>query len=312
MVKFNQALYVKGSTTKFVDVERIPHQDNYDEFINHLVCPDENCDAKLVYIRTREGGHLKKPRGFEHREECAYADDSIKVVPATVYIEISGNISDDGITRRNKNMGKKFRDFLNPPKKVEEEEGSKKKKPRIKKKPAESGDGDVKTGIRIKYDPNSTTNKEEFEKAGTSTRESSFIPVFLHQISERDANKNLSTVGLIKEVVINKNQSSASIHVSFENTKAIFRLPQAFFNNSIRGLVKEQLFEFIGMLDKYVSDNPDSLYINTMCQTHRIDMEKIVLYIYDPDFPSFILASNPDREFGSLSILASVISTKAI
>jgi hypothetical protein len=112
MVKFSQALYSKEGESRFIEVKRIPHQNNYDDFVNHLFCPDENCDAKLIYVRTREGGYLKKPQGFEHKEECDYADDSIRVVPETVYIEINGNISDDGISRRNKNMGKKLRDFF--------------------------------------------------------------------------------------------------------------------------------------------------------------------------------------------------------
>jgi hypothetical protein len=312
MVKFSQALYSKEGESRFIEVKRILHQNNYDDFVNHLFCPDENCDAKLIYVRTREGGYLKKPQGFEHKEECDYADDSIRVVPETVYIEINGNISDDGISRRNKNMGKKLRDFLNPPEEKKVAKSDKKKTTRSKKDSDDPNSKDVKTGVRIKYDPNSIVSKEELDQNGTKTREPAFISVLLHQISERDSNKNLSTVGLIKNVVLNKEQSSASIQVVFENVKATIYLPQAFFSNSIRGLSKEQLFEYVEMLGKYIRTNPDSLYINTMCQTHKIDIENLALYVYDPDFPSFILASNTNREFRSLSVLASMISTNAI
>lgn len=312
MPKFQQALYQKNNETRLVNVERIPHEEDYEDFINHLYCPDENCDIKLVYARTRDGGYLKKIKGLEHDDSCVYADDEVRVVSETVYIERNGNVSSEGISRRNKNTGKKLRDFLNPPEEKEKEQPDKKKRKNIKKKPVVTEDGSNKIGIRIKYDPNSEVSKEELEQGGRKTREPAFITVLLHQISERDANKNLSTVGLIEEVMVNTELSTASINVSFENTQAIFQLPPAFFNNSIRGLVKDQLFEYLDILGNYIKRKPNSLYINTLCQTHRIDMDKLVLYIYDPDFPSFILSSNPDREFESLSTLVSMISTNAI
>lgn len=312
MVKFSQALYSKNSESRFVEVERIPHQNNYDDFVKHLFCPDENCDAKLIYARTRVGGYLKKQKGIEHNENCAYAYDKIRVVSETDYIEINGNLSGKGISRRNKNMSKRLRDYFNPPDETKVANSGKKKSTRSKKDSDDSNSKDVKPGVRIKYDPNSVVSKEEVEKNGLKIREPAFISVFIHQISERDSNKNLLTVGLIKDVVLNKEQSSATINVVFENVKATIYLPQAFFSNSIRGVTKEQLFGYIDVLGEYIRTNPDSLYISTLCQTHKIDIENIALYVYDPDFPSFIHAYKTNIENISLRVLASYIITKVI
>lgn len=310
MVKFNQALYVKEKESRFIAVETIQYQENYDDVINHLFCPDKNCDIKLSYARTREGGYLKKARGTEHSEQCIYVTGAVSEVSATYFIEMSGNLSNEGISRRKKNMGKKLKEFLNPPEKSEQKQSNNNRK-KTKPKKANS-DTEIEKAIKIKYDPNSVISKTDLQKSGVKTREPSFIPVLLHQVTERDSNKNLATVGIIEAIVLDREKSLADIHVTFNKTKAIFRLPPAFFSNSIRGVVKEQLLDYIEMLETYIQEKNKSIYINTMCQTHKIDINKIILYVYDPDFPSFSLVSNPDREFENLSSLAAAIVTKAI
>ncbi|MBC1935329.1 hypothetical protein HCA69_03060 [Listeria grandensis] len=312
MVKFSRALYSKNDDNRFVDVESIPHQANYNDFVNYLFCPDENCNTRLSYVRTREGGHLRKPRGFEHEEKCSYAEEFIKAVSSTIFIEQNGNLSNEGITRRKKDMIDKLMDFLEPQKKVASSDNKNKSTRKVQKIEDGSETGTKKTTISIKYDPESKVDKESLNEEGVTVREPPFSRVLLHQISEKDSYKNLSTIGVIERVEVDEIKELAKIFVSFSDINAVFELPPPFFNNSVRGISKLQLFEYVKILATYTNINKQSLYMNSMCQTNQIKNDNLILYVYDPDFPSFLLRSNVERVFRDFGALVAAITTKAI
>lgn len=102
----------------------------------------------------------------------------------------------------------------------------------------------------------------------------------------------------------------AEIEGSFEGQNVLFVLPEAFFRNNLRGLNVEQLIGYLKDIKGYIEDNPESLYIDTLCQSKEIDKNKLILYIPEPDFIGFLTSSN--IKFSTLTDVAIAISTRKI
>lgn len=292
-----------------LNVADIPYQENYNTVINHLYCPEENCGVALSYVRGRNGGYLKKHMKAKHSETCIYSDDETRIKAANTFIEIDSNLSEQGILRRKKRMVNILSNYLLPSQNIEEKKGNRNAKAAITTKVANHSGT---TMLRVKYDPESLIDKNSIGKHGRGVREPAFIPVLLHQISSRDAYKNLLTAGIIESIEIDKENNFANIVISFEKMKGTLHLPPSFFSNSIRGVSKEQLFDYLKLLANYNTDNPQTLYVISMCQTQTFNLGNVVLQVYDPDFLSFISKKIPGKVFKKLSNLVAAIDRKVI
>ncbi|MDP1249852.1 hypothetical protein Q6312_28230, partial [Klebsiella pneumoniae] len=79
---------------------------------------------------------------------------------------------------------------------------------------------------------------------------------------------------------------------------------------NLRGLNVEQLIGYLKDIKGYIEDNPESLYIDILCQSKEIDKNKLILYIPEPDFIGFLTSSN--IKFSILTDVAIAISTRKI
>ncbi|HFM7022537.1 TPA: hypothetical protein ACG9W6_000929, partial [Enterococcus faecium] len=77
-----------------------------------------------------------------------------------------------------------------------------------------------------------------------------------------------------------------------------------------RRLQVDQLIEYLSIIKNYVKKHPNYLFLTTMCQSRKLDMEDIILYILEPDFMSF--QTMDGRDFSTLTSVIAAISTKVI
>ncbi len=311
-MKFAQALYKKGEKLAIIEVEDIVNQDDFIDFIENLYCPEEGCNAKLVYNQKTVGSnYLSKHKSTEHDLNCDHHSDQTKNIRSSeFYVTQNGNLSLDGINRRKGNSLSKLEDYLNPPQLKDKKDSKTNVKPKPKVKTGGVEPGTVTT--KIVYDPNS-----EYDRSKAGVEEKVMEPPFyfrrLDHISTKDANKNLETFGLIKKITIDKEKTRAKIILELENKGVNFILPPDFFSGGNRSVMQFQLLEFVEMIKHYLEQSKRGLYLTTMCQSHAIkEDDKVTLYVYDPNFMSFQLADGDRRIFKTLDSLIAAISTNAI
>lgn len=315
IIKFPQALYKKNEELMVINVEEIVSRTDFVDCIEHLYCPELNCSAKLVYNQKTNGAdYLSKLQSAEHDLNCKHYDDETKKIRnSEFYVTQNVNLSTDGITRRKGNISINSENYLNPPLEDNKKErpNDSKSKPIVKKD--ENSEDNQRTPVkRIVYDTNSDFDKNKAEE-GVKVIEPPFYFRLLHHLSTKDANKNLETFGLIKEISLDKEKNRAEIILKLENKKVTFVLPPDFFSGGNRSTVQFQLLEFIEIIQEYVRKSQKEIYLMTMCQSQAItDNNSIILYIYDPSFMSFRLASGNNMILKNLNVLITAISTKAI
>ncbi len=310
-MKFEQALYMNGNESRIIQLRSIILEKNFEEVIANLYCPYDGCNARLVYNRRGDGNnYLSKRIGDSHVEGCEYDSEIISVKYTTVFLDENGRLSDKGILRRKMEAMNAFDNFIDPPK--EEARKPTNPNPRTRKKREnESRDKTLeeKTVKRIKYDPDAPTidvNRQD----NSSIREPSFLQRILNQISTKDAGKNLKTSAKLEKIVINESANRAQIYGRLKEQRVTFELPPSFFTSAVRRISSAQLMEFLKILNEYITSKDVDLYITTLCQSKEINIEKLTLFIYEPDFMSFHFVRG--QRFKTLSEVAIAITTKRI
>ncbi|WP_416451378.1 hypothetical protein [Lactococcus lactis] len=304
-IKFDEAQIVMGTENEIISLEDISKRPDLSEVIKNLYCPDENCDAKLTYNRRSVGAYLSKHKSYAHSLECQlYSEELKRQKDMTEYNEMPGRVSDLGIKRRKRGSSQLLRDFLNPQEKI----ASKPRKKKVTPKKVTDDSTVQKISIKVVYDSNGDVIKQDGEG---KVREPRFYNIFPHQITSIDSWKNIATGALITKVTVrDADNPYAEIEASFEGQNVLFVLPEAFFRNNLRGLNVEQLIGYLKDIKGYIEDNPESLYIDTLCQSKEIDKNKLILYIPEPDFIGFLTSSN--IKFSTLTDVAIAISTRKI
>lgn len=310
MRKFNEAVYRKDGIERVIPLEEIIKQADYEDTINHLFCPYEGCFAKLQYNqKSNDGDYLSKKIGYSHDEKCPLNEENISVRTISFIQEENGRLSNEGIDRRKNEAMDSLDDFFNPP----EPKEKKPYVPRKNKVEADEEDKDatieIKQGRKIKYDPEADIVRVDPESE-IRTLEPPFYKRNLHQITSNDKGKNLKTSAKIERVNINEKEQRAQIYGVFENVQVTFEITPTFFTNSRRGLVASELVGYLKILKNYVESSNKELYLTTLCQSHKIDPNDLILFIYEPDFMGFQFILG--RRFKTLTDVVIAIQTKAI
>lgn len=310
-MKFTQALYKNEEEITLMPVDEIIQQKNFTDIIENLYCPEPKCTAKLVYNRKSNGlNYLSKHKGFEHDEECFHYTDEIKQPNTSgFYIEMNGDLTSDGIERRKGDISEYLEKFLNPPKINPEEKTP--PKPRRGKDENDRPEDGTRSIIKKVYNPEKDLDDIPTDE-DIKIIEPSFFLRLLHQISRKDANKNLRTFGIIKKIEFNNDKTRANIFVEFEGRSATFVLPPDFFNGTSRDLAQAQLVEFIGIVKNYIEHKKTKIYLMTMCQSHDINENDLILFVYEPRFISFELAEGQKTNFKNLETMVAAISRNVI
>ncbi|MFC7054408.1 hypothetical protein ACFQOY_13735 [Enterococcus alcedinis] len=117
---------------------------------------------------------------------------------------------------------------------------------------------------------------------------------------------------MIEEIKISTNSSNpnAEISASFGEIKLTFVMPEVFFQGNERRLDTNQLISFLEILKNYIQQKPGNFYLTTLCQSRKIDLEDLVLYVLEPDFMSFQTKSG--IKYSSLTDMVIAISTGVI
>ncbi|MFL2095551.1 hypothetical protein [Marinilactibacillus psychrotolerans] len=178
--------------------------------------------------------------------------------------------------------------------------------PKIK---IEKNPGEVKIGIKVNYDPNEQLLLDNFEE-GTKFMEPYFHERLPHQISEKDSHKNLKTAILIEKIILNPEKKYGEIRGTFENVYVTFILPEVFFSESSTRINSSELFDHLNILKEYIERNPNTIYLVTLCQSQKINLNKIQLYIWKSNFMSFYTEKR--QKFHDLRSLTLSITTKYI
>ncbi|AKZ47317.1 MULTISPECIES: hypothetical protein [Enterococcus] len=310
-MKFEQAVYINGEESRTIQLRDIILEKNFETIIENLYCPYGGCNAQLVYNRRADGNnYLSKRIGVSHIEGCEYESGTIPVKSVTFFLDENGRLSDKGISRRKTDAMKALDDFIDPPKELPRK-ATKPRPIRQKKGGNESGDAKIEEKIarRIKYDPNAPIIDVDSED-DVSIYEPPFLQRNLNQISTKDAYKNLKTSAKLKKIVVNENENRAKIYGSLLNQQVIFELTPDFFTDTRRRIAATQLMEYLQILNKYITSKDVALYLTTLCQSHEINIEKLSLFIYEPDFMSFQFIRG--SRFKRLSDIVVAINTKAI
>ncbi len=304
-IKFEEALLLTEKENVIISLEDISRRRDLSEILHSFYCPDENCDARLTYNRRTKGAYLSKHKSATHSSECLLFSEEIKRQKEMAeYHEVKGRLSEGGLKRRKRISSQMFRNYLNPPEKAEGKPKRKKPTPRTKV------DKDTVQQITTKvvYDSESDVVKKEGEE---KVREPRFYQIYLHQLSDTDSWKNITTGAYINEVKLGTLEKPyAEISGYFEGQKVIFVLPEAFFVNNKRGLSVQQLLGYLNALSGYVEKNPKILLIDTLCQSEEIQLDNLFLYIPEPDFMGFLTVTG--NTFSTLSDLAVAIASERI
>lgn len=312
-ILFNEAIYRKGKVSKVIKLEDIIHQEgDFDDLITHLHCPHEGCTARLVYNRKSNGNnYLSKKINSPHILGCPYDRGTVPVKTTSFFQDENGRLSSEGINRRKNQAMSALDDFIDPPK---VDHGKIKPKPKPRPVIVDENDVGEKTTEasqvrRLVYDPKGPIVENNPEE-GKKTYEPYFYQRYLHQISVKDQGENLKVSAKIEKVNIDSKELRAKIEGSFEGVQVTFELTPVFFNSGRRGLAATQLLEYIEILKSYIEKSKKDLYITTLCQSHKIDLDDLVLYIYEPDFMGFQFIRG--KKFKNLSGLISAITRKGI
>ena len=309
-MKFDEAAFVLNGKKEIISLEEIPRRKDFLEIVQHIYCPDPNCEARLVFNRRSTGvNYLSKHKGDEHNTDCMYFEDEIKSIKSiTEYTEVNGGLTDEGKNRRKREAMKALRDYLNPPKQKPKEKRPNKKTTTKKETTEET---ETHQGIKVKYDPDGEVVKKDTGNGDIKIKEPPFYERLPHQLSEKDSGQNLRTSAIIKEVIIFENNvPRAEIKAEFVDINITFVMPEAFFVSNERRLQSEQIIEYLSIIKNYVKKHSNYLFLTTMCQSQKLDMEDIVLYILEPDFMAFQTLDG--KEFSTLTAVVAAISTKVI
>lgn len=304
-IKFEEALLLTEKENVVISLEEISRRGDLSEILQSFYCPDENCDARLTYNRRTRGAYLSKHKSATHSSECLLFSEEIKrQKEMTEYHEVKGRLSEGGIKRRKRGSSQALRDFLNPPEKSERK--PKRRRATARKKVDETTI--QQTATKVIYDSDSEIVKKDGEE---KVREPRFYQIYLHQLSDTDSWKNITTGAYIYKVKVGTLEKPyAEISGYFEGQKAIFVLPEAFFVNNKRGLSIQQLLGYLNALKGYVEKNPEVLLIDTLCQSEEIQLDNLFLYIPEPDFMGFLTVTG--STFSTLSDLAVAIASGRI
>lgn len=308
-IKFNYALYKNDQTEERMYVDQILHHQDFLEIKENLYCPGSGCDARLSLTRLSNGtNYLRKHKSYQHNESCDYLESEEVVEKSTIeYISENGRMTDDGISRRKRSAMDTLKKYLNPSEPAREE--SKPKSKPIKKKETNEK-SDVKITTRVIYDPDAEIIQKSDKNGNTKIMETRFYERLPFQISINDSNKNLKTSSVIEDFIFNESSKYVEIKTSLENVKVKFILPEAFFNNSRSRLVPDELMGYLKIISDYIAKSGKEIFLTTMCQSQRINLEDIKLWIFEPEFMSF-QTRNGD-EFTSLTNFVIAIQTKLI
>lgn len=304
-IKFEEALLLTEKENVIISLEDISRRRDLSEILHSFYCPDENCDARLTYNRRTKGAYLSKHKSAIHSAECLLFSEEIKRQKEMAeYEEVKGRISEGGLKRRKRVTSQMIKNFLNPPEKTERR--TKRKRPTPRTKVDEDTVQQVTT--KVIYDSDSDVIKKEGEG---KVREPSFYQIYLHQLSETDSWRNITTGAYIDKVSVGTLEKPyAEISGYFEEQKVIFVLPEAFFVSNERSLSIQQLLEHLKALKEYIENNSDNLLIGTLCQSKEIELNNLLLYIPEPDFMEFVTKGG--SVFPSLSDLVVAISSERI
>lgn len=310
-MKFEQAVYRNGEKSKIIQLRDIILEKDFETITEHLYCPYEGCGARLVYNRRTNGNnYLSKLISASHIDGCEYENGTVPNKTVTFFLDENGRLSNKGISRRKADAMNALDDLFDPP----VVRPSKPTKPRAR--PQKSPDitngkekKEEKIVRRIKYDPSApiiTVGSEDTVRV----YEPQFFQRNLHQISNKDSYKNLKTSALIEKITINEKENYAEIMGSLNDRKVVFVLPPDFFTDTRRGITTSQLMEYLEILKEYIFLKKERLYITVLCQSHKINTSKLVLFIYEPDFMSFQFIRG--KRFKTLTDIIAAISTGAI
>lgn len=308
-IKFNYALYRNDQAEERMYVDQILRHQEYLEIKEELYCPGLGCDAKLSLTRLSNGtNYLRKHKSYQHSESCDYLEsDEVGEKSTTEYISENGRMTDEGISRRKRSAMDTLKEYLNPSDPVGED--SKPKRKYIKKKETNEK-SEVKFATRVIYDPDAEIIQKSDKNGGTKVMETRFYERMPFQISINDSNKNLKTSAVIEDFIFDESNRYVEIKTSLENVKVKFILPEAFFNNSRSRLVPDELMGYLKTISDYMAKSDKEIFLTTMCQSQRINLEDITLWIFEPEFMSF-QTRNGD-EFTSLTNFVIAIQTKSI
>lgn len=308
-IKFNYAVYKNDQTEERMYVEQILHHPEYLEIKENLYCPGSSCNAKLSLTRLSNGtDYLRRHKSYEHSENCDYLElGEVTEKSITEYISINGRMTDEGINNRKLDAMKTLIEYLNPST-TPREDAPPKRKPKKKKVPEEK----VETvqGVKVIYDPTADIVKKDDKDGNTKTLETRFYKRMPFQISVKDSNKNIKTSAIIEEFIFNESDTQVEIKAKLEDVKVTFVLPEAFFNNSRSRIVPAELMNYLKIISEYIEESNQEIFLTTMCQSRKINMKDIALWIFEPEFMSF--QTREGAKFITLTSLVLAIQTKAI
>lgn len=309
VIKFNYAVYRNGQTEERMYIEQILHHQEFLEIKENLYCPGSGCAAKLSLTRLSNGtDYLRKHKSYKHSENCDYLElGEVTEKSITEYISINGRMTDDGINNRKLDAMKTLDEYLNPSE-LPREDTIPKRKPKKKKGPEEEVETNI--GVKVVYDPDAEIVKKSGKDGNTKTLETRFYKRLPFQISVKDSNKNIKTSAVIEEFIFGESDTHVEIKAKLEDVKVTFILPEAFFNNSRNRLVPEELMNYLKIIGEYIEKNNQEIFLTTMCQSRKINMEDIALWIFEPEFMSF--QTRGGAKFITLTSLVLAIQTKAI
>lgn len=236
-MKFDEAAFVLNGKKEIISLEEIPRRKDFLEIVQHIYCPDPNCEARLIFNRRSTGvNYLSKHKGDEHNTDCMYFEDEIKSIKSiTEYTEVNGGLTDEGKNRRKREAMKALRAYLNPPKQKPKEKRPNKKTTTKKETTEET---ETHQGIKVKYDPDGEVVKKDTGNGDIKIKEPPFYERLPHQLSEKDSGQNLRTSAIIKEVIIFENNvPRAEIKAEFVDINITFVMPEAFFVSNERNRV---------------------------------------------------------------------------
>lgn len=284
-MKFDRAIIRNLGVERMIETVEIAKQPDYLSIIKNLYCPIDGCTARLVLNRRSTGkSYLSKHKSYQHSETCFYFTEEEKSVNSiTKYTEMNGGISENGISRRKSEGLKSLEEYLFPHE-TQKNLSLKKKNQKIKR---DKTSGNIKQGIRINYVPNEQIVLDMFENNGFKIKEPNFYERLPHQISEKDSYKNLRTAIMIEKITLNTNKKYGEIQGMFENTYITFVLPEAFFYESDTRVNASDLSDYLNILKDYVDKNPKGLYLVTLCQSQKIDLDNLQLFIWQSSFMCF-------------------------
>lgn len=318
LIKNNQlfVLFVDGENYEVKSIQEAESNlgESYEEWL-----PEEQLYIEHDYVTGREMKSLEKTYTEFFPEIYNNEDASIQTIDKMNYNaifiedinqedELEGSneinlnmskLSNSGKSRRKKDAMKAFRDLINP----------------IKKRSHVAYqtfvDGlEIANASYIGYSSKKKSVNKSNELEGKAIREPRFIEKFPQNLSEKDSWKNLRTTAEIKSInITDTDRVKAEIKAELSDVNLTFVLPEEFFLNDNQQNIVEGLTESLMIINNYVKSNSSALYLTTMCQSKKLDLNNIELYIADPDFMAF---QTIDKDFDELRSVTVAITTGVI